>query len=232
MIGTMNVRISLVFLALGTLAALGATEKKAVMQTARTVLFPDGTKTEATIDLAIREQTEITYNAQGVKTARKVYLLNEQGQPVQGNVYDGKDQLKARAQFFFDEFGRLSEQRMLNLQGEIFQRIVFSYDKNGNPLPPKSFNYGVKSPSMQAAPIDFTKPQADRPRLDRSQGDPVSPAPQGNVPYLPGTAQEGSGGLAPLTLGAGDQSGSKAEPEKKRGILSRIFGGKKKDEKK
>lgn len=176
---------SLVLIALaGLTISSAAAEGRKASSVARSVYYPDGSHTECVQDFILREQTEITYNPQGIKTARKVYLLNEQGLPVQGNIYDGRDQLKARAQFLFDAFDRLSEQRMFNLQGEVFQRIVFSYDSNGRQLTPKSFTYNVKSPDMKQVPLDFTKPQQQAPNYDRSQGEQFN----GNVPMLPAGA--------------------------------------------
>jgi len=64
----------------------------------------------------------------------------------------------------------MTEQRMINLSGEVYQRIIFGYDAKGNPLPPKSETYDVKAPDMRAAPIDFTKNQEPPRSLDRSQG--------------------------------------------------------------
>jgi hypothetical protein len=223
----MNRLFRLIFVLTGIGLLAHAEPKRPAAQTARTVYFPDGSRTESVIDIALREQTEITYSAQGVKIARKVYLLNEQGLATQGNIYDGRDTLKARAQFLFDEFGRMAEQRMLNLQGEIFQRILFTYDKNGNQQTPKSYNYAVKAPDMKSAPIDLTKPQGQPMRMDRSQGDPTY---QGNVPMLPDGA--GAGGLPPITMGMDNKDPNATSGEKKKGFFGRMFGKKDKDAKK
>jgi hypothetical protein len=197
---------------------------------ARSVYYPDGSHTECQQDLVLREQTETTYTKQGIKTAKKVYLLNEQGLPVQGNIYDGKDQLKARAQFLFDSFDRLSEQRMFNLQGEVFQRIVFSYDSKGRQLAPKSYNYNAKAPEMKQAPLDFTRPQGQAPRYDRSQGE-QSNQPQGNVPFLPqGAMGAGSSGLPPTGQEVVPQT--KDAGKAKEWFFKKLFGKKPSDAKK
>jgi len=41
-------------------------------------------------DVSLREQNEVTYNAQKVVIARKKYALNEKGQQLHGNIYDGR----------------------------------------------------------------------------------------------------------------------------------------------
>jgi hypothetical protein len=221
----------LLLTALALTSAIAA-DKRFNAHTARTVYFPDGSRTESSTNTDVREQTEITYSAQGTKIARRVYLLNERGLPTQGNIYDGRDQLKARARFLFDEFGRMSEQQMSNLQGEIFQRVVFSYDAEGNQSTPKSYNYNVSAPDMKAQALDFTQPQREAPHYDRSQGN-VQPA-QGNVPYLPGGAA--SSGLAPIEMGMDGRDRNSAEPsqqqpEKKSGFsLRNLFKRKSKPE--
>ena len=221
-------RIAVLLFVAFAFSASAATGRKA-NAVARSVYYPDGSHTECVQDLILREQTETTYTPQGVKAAKKVYLLNEQGLPTQGNIYDGKDQLKARAQFLFDSFERLSEQRMFNLQGEVFQRIVFSYDSKGKQLTPKSYSYNVKAPDMKPAAIDFTKGnQGQAPRMDRSQGDSFSPG-QGNVPVLP----DGAMGIgtptqpqAPMSGGVQDSKG-KETGKSKGGFFKNLF--KKKD---
>lgn len=234
-------KISL-FTALLLSCALGAVAreaKKPSSTNARTVIHADKSYTESVQDLTIREQEEFTYSPQKVLIAHKRYMLNEQGLPLQGNIYDGQGELKARAQFLYDAFGRLGEQRMYNLQGEIYQSISFPYDSNGKPLPPKSQTFNVRAPDMKSGVIDFTNQQQAPNPLDRSQGAPAT-GPQGNVPYLPGVTPAGGGSsnLAPIRMDMNGQDSTKQQPAAqgegtaKKGIFSRIFGGKKKEEKK
>lgn len=216
-----------VILSLAAVASLAvAADGRKATSVAKSIYYPDKSHTEVVQDLALREQTETTYSPppSSVKISKKVYLLNEQGLPVQGNIYDGRDQLKARAQFFFDSFDRLSEQRMFNLQGEVFQRIVFSYDAKGRQLPPKSYSYNVKAPEIKAAPLDFTKPQGQAPRYDRSQGETFDTS-QGNVPMLPeGAMGTGAGGMAPIQIDAnGKDMNSKDSGKSKEGFFKRLF---------
>ena len=216
-----------------SLVSASAIDYRGAAQSARTVYHTDGTYTESVQDVSLREQNEVTYSAQKVVIARKKYALNEKGQQLHGNIYDGRGELKARAQFFYDSFDRMTEQRMINLNGEVYQRIIFGYDAKGNPLPPKSETYDVKAPDMRAAPIDFTKNQEPPRTLDRSQGGPTPQ--QGNVPYL---AEPTTPGLAPIKPDANGnypstQPTAQPEGEKKKGFFGKLFGGgKKKEEKK
>jgi hypothetical protein len=98
----------------------------------------------------------------------------------------------------------------------------------------------VRSPDMKASAIDFTN-QRTAPKYDRSQGAaPESTPLQGNVPYLPIPMNQPGGGsagnLAPIQADmtgqdTNAQQGGKADGNKK-GFFGRLFGGKKKEEKK
>lgn len=193
---------------------------------ARTVYHANGTHTESIQDPITHEQREFTYDQHNVLISKKVYLLNERGLTVQGNVYDGRDVLKARASFLFDDFGRMIEQRMSNLQGEVYQSILFTYDGRGTPLPPKSRTYNVQAPDMKAAVIDFTNTGNAPPPMDRRDGNVPN---RGNVPRLP----EGGNSVAQSAQKGGTRIAapeeSQGEPAKKRSIWQRMF---KKDEKK
>ena len=212
------------FLLLAFALTAGAEGSLTVVK-ARTVYHANGSHTESTQDPATREQREYTYDQKNVLISQKVYLLNDKGLTTQGNVYDGRGVLKARAFFLFDDFGRMIEQRMTNLQGEVYQSILFTYDSRGTPLPPKSRTYNVMAPYMKAAVIDFTNTGNAPAPMDRSEGTTPS---RGNVPRLP----EGNGGAAQQPQRAAQSPAGEdttAEPAKKRSIWQRMF---KKEEKK
>lgn len=223
--------VRLLFAALLPAVTLIHAQGSAPQIKARTVYHTDGTYTESVQDPFTREQRETTFNSQKVKIAERIYLLNERGVPVQGNVYDGRGQLKARVQILFDSFGRTSEQRMTNLQGEVYQRILFEYDAKGKQMPPKSINYNVQAPDFKPASIDLTGQGQTPNPLDRSQGDPSS---RGNVPTLPaGAGQRGS--LPPAGIGPNgpipDTSPQQPPAEEKKGFFGRLFGKDKKEKK-
>lgn len=130
----------------------------------KTIIHPDGTKTESVNDPNTREMEQKTFDANGVLLLRRLYQLNEKSLPVMGNIYDGAGNLIARTQSYFDDFGRLKEERLSNLQGEVFQQVVHDYDEKGKAKKPKVINYRVNSPTMRPAMLDFTqfqKPETD-----------------------------------------------------------------------
>jgi hypothetical protein len=101
---------------------------------------------------------ETTYNTAGAATVKKVFLLNEKGEPLQGNVYDGRGSLIARCQSIYDEFGRRKEDRLMNLNGEVFQQVIHEYDSAGKALKPKVINLNVATPTVRPQSVDFTQP--------------------------------------------------------------------------
>lgn len=176
---------------------------------AKTTLHPDGSKTESVRDPNTRELTEITYDANNVVTMKRKYLLNEQGQPSQGLIYDGADNLQARAQFFFDQFGRMQEERLLNLQGEVFQQTLYEYGADGKPKKPKVINYNVRTPTMKPSTIDFTQMQ-------------------GGAPGTPAQGQPGQGqDMTPLYApGMQPQGGNDEQQPQKKSFWKRLFNSK------
>jgi hypothetical protein len=123
----------------------------------RTIYHPDKSRTESLSNPETRELTETTYSPDNVVTVRKVFLLNEKGEPLQGNVYDGRGNLVARCQSIYDELGRRKEDRLVNLNGEVFQQVLHEYGADGKALKPKVINLNVATPSIKPAPIDFTQ---------------------------------------------------------------------------
>lgn len=126
----------------------------------RTIYHKDDSRTESVRDPNTREMTESTFNTAGQLTVKKVFLLNEKGEPLQGNVYDGRGNLVARCQSIYDEFGRRKEDRLTNLKGEMFQQVVHEYGKDGKALTPKVINVDTgAAPMMKPAAIDYTGAQ-------------------------------------------------------------------------
>jgi hypothetical protein len=165
-------------------ARAGAQQINTTTVSARAILHTDGTRTESVKDVIKREMKDTTYDARGVVIATKIFLLNDNGEPVQGVIRDGADNLIARVQFFFDDLGRVIEERCVNTQNEIFRRVIHQYDPNGRPLPVKSFDYEVNAPSMRAGKINFTNivPPPDG-------NGTAAPAPSGQ-PQQPGQAPQ------------------------------------------
>lgn len=159
----------------------------------RSVYHPDDSRSETVLDMNVREMTETTYNASNAVVSKKVFLLNEKGEPLQGNIYDGRGNLIARAQCIYDEFGRRKEDRMTNLRGEVFQRILHEYDATGKAQKPKVMNL-TQSPSIRPAAIDLTQGGA-RPIEGAGQAQPgasrFAPTPMTPTGTQPAPASKG-----------------------------------------
>lgn len=193
-------------------ATLGHAQGDSNVVRGKTIIHNDGTRTESVSDPNTRQLEQRTFDGNNVLILRRLYSLNERSLPVMGNVYDGAGNLQARSQSFFDAFGRLQEERVSNLQGEVFQQILHEYDSKGDAKQPKVINYKVNSPTMRPALLDLTSYQR---------------APT----ETPATA---SGGVrAPVDLDkkaptpAPTAAGTAPTEEPKKGFLNRLF--KKKD---
>ena len=162
----------------------------------------DGSRVESVKDPYTGILTETSYSPQNVVTSKAIYQINTNGQVTQGMIYDGRDNLQARARMIFDEFGRPKESQLSNLNGEIFQRTFYEYGPDQKPKKPKVVNYNVSSPTMKPAVIDFTKTT------------------------MPGTRE--SAAESPQTT----QAAPPAEEKPKKSFWKRLFGGKKTEEKK
>jgi len=147
---------------------------------ARAVLHNDNTRTDVMKDPLKQEMVETTYDSRWIMISQKKYLLNENGDPMQGQIFDGAGNLVARVQFSFDEFQRLSEERCLNMQGEVFRKVLHTYDQSGHPLPVQAMDYKVHAPNMRVASLDFTRSPRNMPKSAKQPSGPVQPgqAPQ------------------------------------------------------
>ncbi|TDU71428.1 hypothetical protein EI77_02552 [Prosthecobacter fusiformis] len=157
----------------------------------RTIYHADDSRTESVRDPNTRELTESTYNTAGQLTVKKIFLLNEKGEPMQGNVYDGRGNLVARVQSIYDEFGRRKEDRLMNLRGEVFQQVVHEYGKDGKALPPKVVNLNSQAaPMMKPAAIDYTQPIPENSSRFAPQQIPAASQPAPTAPVSEPTGQE------------------------------------------
>lgn len=139
-------------------------------QHGKATLHDDGTKTETVKDMNKREITETTYDARGVVISKKTFLVNQNGDPIQGVIHDGAGTLVAKVMFGFDDLGRLKEERCVNTRGEVFRRVIHGYDPAGKRLRPQAFDYQVNAPNMKPASIDFTRGKAPPRGVDAGEG--------------------------------------------------------------
>ncbi len=165
------------------LASPAFAQSRSPLVNAKAVLHLDGTRTDSVRDSIKKELTETTFDARGVLISKKIFLLNDNGDPNQGVIYDGAGNPVARVQFFFDEIGRLIEERRSNMENQVFQRIIQQYDVNGAALPPKAYNLNVKAPNMRAANIDFTGTKAPPKQQQLQQANKAITTPE---PVKPG----------------------------------------------
>ena len=189
------------FVVLGLASALQAQPSSPVAPiSARSTYHPDNSHSETVVDKTTNELTEATFSAAGVLISKKHYLLNERGLPTQGHIYDGRGNLVARSQVYFDEFGRAKEMRSFNLQGHCYQQIVYEYGADGKAKPPKVINVNPgAAPSIKPGVIDFTQ----------------------NTPAPGQYAQpQGAPGQQPQAAAS--------EPPKKKSFFGRLFGKKEK----
>ncbi len=147
---------------------------------ARAVLHQDGTRSDSIKDLNKHEMTETTFSANSVVIAKKIFLLNANGDPTQGVIYDGAGNLIARAQFFFDDLGRLTEERCTNTQNQVFRRVIHRYDANGKALPADAHDYAVNAPNMRPSTVDYTHSPQRAPGSPRTSA-PVQPGQGGQI---------------------------------------------------
>ena len=110
------------------------------------MLHPDGTYSESVSDVEKGELRESTFDARGVLLTKRIVLLNERGQPVQGMIYDGRDELVGSVRFAYDDLGRMQEEISLNAQ--IFRRKIQGYDATGKPLATKIVDYSQNAPKI------------------------------------------------------------------------------------
>ena len=158
----------------------------------RTIYHADDSRTESVRDPNNREMTEMTYNTSGQLTVKKVFLLNDKGEPLQGNVYDGRGNLVARCQSIYDEFGRRKEDRLTNMKGQLFQQVIHEYSKDGKALTPKVINVDTAAePMIKPAAVDYTGSGATAPPTgNSSRFAPIQIPAGGAQPTAPAAAPE------------------------------------------
>ncbi len=192
---------SAIFVLLWLASAIATAQPAAPATTpivAKSTYHPDNSHTESVVDKTTNELTEATYNSNGALVSKKHYLLNERGLPTQGHVYDGRGNLVARCQVYFDEFGRAKEMRSFNLQGQCYQQVLYEYGNDGKPKQPKVINVNPgAAPSIKPGVIDFTQGTQPSGQMVPQQGVPTQP-----------------------------QTPAAAEPPKKKGFFGRLFGKK------
>jgi hypothetical protein len=146
---------------------------------AKSTYHPDNSHSETIVNKYTHELFESTYNAGGALVSKKHYLLNERGLPTQGHIYDGRGNLIARSQVYFDAYGRATEMRSFNLNGQCYQQVVYEYDARGVPKKPKVVNVNPgASPTIKPGVVDFTNTAAPGQMTAQPQQQQQAPAPE------------------------------------------------------
>ena len=148
-------------LCLGCLALPGRAQAQslsalAAKLAAKSTYHDDKSHTESVRDPDKRQLTEASYNNSGLLESKSIMVLNDNGLPTQGLIYDGMDNVVGHCQFYFDDYGRTIEERKTNMTGQVYERIIQQYDASGQPKEPKLFTYSQNSPRMKTSSIDFT----------------------------------------------------------------------------
>lgn len=185
----------------------------------------DNSHTESRLDMTLRELEEKTYDSNGSLQMRKHYLVDEQGQPIRGNVYDGRDNLVARSLMKFDQFGRLQEMQTANLQGEVFQQIIYSYDASGKAQKPKVINHDTKAPMIKPQTVDFTKSMPPPEHLQnrfQPAGVEMNATNAASAPGQPQNNVQQRG--APIYAPGTEPTAAPAEAPKKKSFWKRLLG--------
>jgi len=191
----MKMRAAFFVLSWLLVVAVTAAQAQGQRVVGRTIYHKDKSRTESVNNPETREMTEMTYTADNVMTVKKVFHLNEKGEPLMGNVYDGRDNLIARVECLFDEQGRRKEDRLMNLKGEIFQQVLHEYDAMGKALKPKVINSNPNAaPTIRPQAIDFT--QQTMPA--GAQAPAANPADRFAPVPIPNAPTQGGLGTAPV----------------------------------
>lgn len=180
----------------------------------------DGTRTESKQDINTKSLEERTFKGQ-VLVKRRLFQLDDLGNPKAGLIFDGKKNLVARIQYYYDEYDELKEERLYNRKGKVIRRLVYGLDKTGLKSKPVAFTY-----DPNAAP-------GSQPTRSTEDFDPIMPlgVKTGAGSGIPGGRRITTNNRPGLTDAPAPRKGTAtttAPPkEKKKGFFSRIFGGKK-----
>ncbi|WP_395735495.1 hypothetical protein [Prosthecobacter sp.] len=184
---------------------------------AKSTYHKDNSHSETILDKTTNELIESTYNPGGALVAKKHYLLNERGLPTQGHIYDGRGNLVARSQVYFDAYGRATEMRSFNLNGQCYQQVIYGYDAQGNAKKPQVINVDPRAaPTIRPGVMDFTQTTAPPSQVPTQ----MTPQMQMQLQYQQQQMQMQQQGSA--------QPAPAPEPPKQKSLWKRIFGPKEK----
>lgn len=114
----------------------------------RTIFHPNGNFTESKLDEAQRTLQQHTFRAKkqdsepSVLMQKRLIKLNASGRPTEVLIYNAQGSLTNRGTLFYDPLGRLTEERLFDINSRIVRRKIQTYSAEGKKMPLRTFNYG------------------------------------------------------------------------------------------
>ena len=134
----------------------------------RTIIHEDGSRTVSSQNADSRELVEFIYDVRQIVVQKKRFLLDDLARPIQGVIFDGHGDLKARVEFGFDTLGRMVEERTYDAKGRVVRRIIYTYNALGVRSQPMAFNFDVVNPERGPTRIapDQVQPAISNPEFN------------------------------------------------------------------
>jgi len=98
----------------------------------RSLIHPDGSHTDATMDFEARTMEEKTYSVDNHLLRHVTYTLDENHQPVASVVYDLQGQPLYKATYEQDvALNRVKEEHRFTMEGQFIEKLIFYYNPQG-----------------------------------------------------------------------------------------------------
>jgi len=127
----------------------------------RTILHPDtdgkgGTRTEDKRDINSKILEKRTLDNRGVLLMKSLFELNASGNPVNGLVYDGRNNLLYRSEFVYDGADKLREERIFDPSGRPVRRLIYKPDPQTGEMRPAYAHTYVGGKEVSASSGDYS----------------------------------------------------------------------------
>ncbi|CAN5211311.1 hypothetical protein BH23VER1_BH23VER1_26340 [soil metagenome] len=145
-------------LALPSLSA--SSWKKVGNAWSRIVEHADGTRTFSKQDIRTKTLEEATYSEGDVLIKRRLFQLDDLGNPRLAMLFDGRSNLLARTEYIYDEYGDLKEEVLFNTRGQLLRRLLYGLSA-GIDERPVAFTYDPNNPD--GTPVETRNAEAVMP---------------------------------------------------------------------
>ena len=98
---------------------------------ATTTLHPDGTRTDLIRDLDAATAESKTLDAAGKLLQRSTFKLDENGEPIEGIVYNAKGQASYKFVYNRNTSGLISEELDMSADGKLLRKLIYRYGSTG-----------------------------------------------------------------------------------------------------